>query len=58
MDKTAIKNYAMDARRKLTDAVSQKANQLYIFETGDKSIEPGKDGRERIFAKAGTQPVW
>jgi hypothetical protein len=34
MDKTAIKNYAVAARRKLIEAVRQKAFQLYIFEDG------------------------
>jgi hypothetical protein len=34
MDKTAIKNYAVAARRKLIEAVRQKAYQLYIFEDG------------------------
>ena len=43
MDKTAIKNYAVDARRKLISAVSQKANRLYLFENDDRSIEPGKE---------------
>ena len=31
MDKTAIKNYAVSARRKLIKAVRQKASELYIF---------------------------
>jgi len=34
MDKTAIKNYAVEARRKLIEVVRQKAFQLYIFEDG------------------------
>ena len=34
MDKTTIKNYAVAARRKLIEAVRQKAYQLYIFEDG------------------------
>ena len=43
MDKTAIKNYAVDARRKLIDAVSRKANQLYIFEDEIKTLRPGSE---------------
>jgi hypothetical protein len=34
MDKSAIKNYAVAARRKLIEAVRQKAYQWYIFEDG------------------------
>ena len=34
MDKTAIKNYAAQARRKLLEAVRQKAFQLCIYEDG------------------------
>jgi hypothetical protein len=34
MDKTAIKNYAVVARRKLIEAVRQKAFQYYVFEDG------------------------
>ncbi len=34
MDKSAIRNYAVAARRKLMDAVRQKAFQLYITEDG------------------------
>ena len=34
MDKTAIRNYAVAARRKLIEAVRQKAFALYIFEDG------------------------
>jgi len=34
MDKSAIKTYAVEARRKLIDAVKLKARQLYIFEDG------------------------
>ncbi|KJS02125.1 MAG: hypothetical protein VR68_03635 [Peptococcaceae bacterium BRH_c4a] len=34
MDKTVIKNYAVAARRKLIEAVRQKAYQLYIYEDG------------------------
>ena len=43
MDKAAIKNYAVDARNKLIDAVSRKANQLYIFEDSDKTLRPGNE---------------
>ena len=34
MDKTAIKNYAITARRRLIEAVKLKAQRLYIFENG------------------------
>lgn len=34
MDKKAIKNYAVAARRKLIEAVRQKAFQYYVFEEG------------------------
>ncbi|ANY65662.1 hypothetical protein BBD42_03690 [Paenibacillus sp. BIHB 4019] len=34
MNKTAIKNYAVAARRKLIEAVRQKAFSLYIYENG------------------------
>lgn len=40
MDKTTIKNYAVAARRKLIEAVRQKAYQLYIFEDG--ALPPGE----------------
>ena len=43
MDKSAIKNYAVGARKKLIDAVSRKANQLYIFEDEKKSLRPGQE---------------
>lgn len=39
MDKTAIKNYAVAARRKLIEAVRQKAFQYYVFEEGALSAE-------------------
>ncbi len=34
MDKTAIKNFAVATRRKLIEAVRQKAFQLYVFQDG------------------------
>ena len=43
MDKSAIKNYAVDARKKLIDAVSMKAKQLYIFDDNDKSLRPDNE---------------
>jgi len=43
MDKTAIKNYAVDARKKLIDAVALKANRLYLFADSDKTLRPGKE---------------
>jgi len=43
MDKSVIKNYAVNARRKLITAVSGKANQLYIFEDSDKTLRPGNE---------------
>jgi len=43
MDKSVIKNYAVDARKKLIDAVSHKANQLYIFADESKSLKPGNE---------------
>ncbi|MCG9969223.1 BREX-1 system adenine-specific DNA-methyltransferase PglX [Pelotomaculum terephthalicicum JT] len=42
MDKTAIKNYAVAARRKLIDAVRQKAYQLYIREGMALPLEEAK----------------
>jgi len=38
MDKTAIKNYAVEARKKLIKAVKLKAKQLYLFEDSRESI--------------------
>ena len=43
MDKTAIKNYATEARRKLIEAVKLKAQQLYIFEDSAKTLRPGAE---------------
>ena len=40
MDKTAIKNYAGDARKKLIAAVTLKANQLYIFDDEKRHCAP------------------
>ncbi|SPF40065.1 Eco57I restriction endonuclease [Candidatus Desulfosporosinus infrequens] len=42
MDKTAIKNYAVAARRKLIDAVRQKAYQLYVREEMALAAEEAK----------------
>ena len=39
MDKSAIKTYAVEARRKLIEAVKLKAQQLYIFEDSDEYIK-------------------
>lgn len=39
MDKTAIKNYAVAARRKLMDAVRTKMASLYMFEEGAEPPE-------------------
>ena len=44
MDKAAIKTYAVEARRKLIDAVKLKAHQLYIFEDSAKTLPPGEEG--------------
>lgn len=43
MDKTAIRNYATEARRKLIEAVKLKAQQLYIFEDSAKTLRPGTE---------------
>lgn len=43
MDKTAIRNYATEARRKLIEAVKLKAQQLYIFEDSAKTLRPGAE---------------
>lgn len=43
MDKTAIRNYATEARRKLIEAVKLKAQQLYIFEDSSKTLRPGAE---------------
>lgn len=43
MDKTAIRNYAVEARRKLIEAVKLKAQQLYIFEDSAKTLRPGAE---------------
>jgi len=43
MDKSAIKNYAVAARKKLIDVVSHKAHQLYIFEDSSKTLRPGEE---------------
>lgn len=43
MDKTAIRNYATEARRKLIEAVKLKAQQLYIFEDSVKTLRPGAE---------------
>ena len=39
MDKSAIKTYAVGARRKLIEAVKLKAQQLYIFEDSNEYIK-------------------
>jgi len=39
MDKSAIKTYAVETRRKLIEAVKLKARQLYIFEDSDEYIK-------------------
>lgn len=49
MDKTAIRNYAVEARRKLIEAVKLKAQQLYIFEDSAKTLRPGTES-ERLQA--------
>jgi hypothetical protein len=49
MDKTAIRNYATEARRKLIEAVKLKAQQLYIFEDSAKTLRPGAEV-ERLLA--------
>ena len=36
LDKSIIKTYAVEARRKLIEAVKLKARQLYIFEDGSE----------------------
>ncbi|WP_312102857.1 BREX-1 system adenine-specific DNA-methyltransferase PglX [Pygmaiobacter massiliensis] len=43
MDKTAIRNYAVEARRKLIEAVKLKAQQLYIFEDSAKTLRPNAE---------------
>jgi len=43
VDKTAIRNYAVEARRKLIEAVKLKAQQLYIFEDSAKTLRPGAE---------------
>jgi hypothetical protein len=43
MDKSAIKTYAVEARRKLIEAVKLKAQQLYIFEDSAKTLRPGAE---------------
>jgi len=49
MDKTAIKNYAVSARKKLIEAVTLKAQRLYIFEDAKKTL-PSDAARERLRA--------
>ncbi|TEA50162.1 BREX-1 system adenine-specific DNA-methyltransferase PglX [Bacillus sp. BH2] len=44
MNKTAIKNFAVSARKKLMDAVKQKAYELGITETEIKEPETYEDG--------------
>ena len=46
MDKSAIKNYAVDARKKLIAAVTLKANQLYIFDDEKKTLRPGNEAEQ------------
>lgn len=43
MDKTTIRNYATEARRKLIEAVKLKAQQLYIFEDSAKTLRPSEE---------------
>ena len=43
MDKSAIKTYAVETRRKLIEAVMLKARQLYVFEDSDEYIKRGID---------------
>ncbi|MDT3699414.1 MAG: BREX-1 system adenine-specific DNA-methyltransferase PglX [Thermincola sp.] len=50
MDKTAIKNYAVAARRKLIEAVRQKAFQLYIFEDFEDGALPPDEAYHRLRA--------
>ena len=44
MDKTAIKNFAVSARRKLIEGVSQKAYGLGISDKEIKAVEEVPDG--------------
>ena len=43
MDKSAIKSYAIDARKKLIESVTVKAQQLYISADSAKSLRPGAE---------------
>jgi len=43
MDKGIIKTYAVEARRKLIEAVKLKAQQLYIFEDSAKTLRSGTE---------------
>ena len=49
MDKSAIKNYAVAARKKLIEAVTLKAQQLYIFEDSTQTLRSDA-ARERLRA--------
>jgi hypothetical protein len=57
MDKSAIKTYAVEALRKLIEAVKLKAGQLYIFEDSAKTLRPGTESdrlkAEGIFLTSG-----